>query len=322
MSNTVTISFASHSLGDNISWVPYCEEYKRKHNLEKVFVVTQFNHLFQPIYPELTFIPRKTKVQGKHIAINGRHLMEASNFWADTPKDIPYVNQLSVQGIAASCLGLDLNLDLKPRIAIPDEPRRLQSKYVCIAIQSTTQAKYWNRKNGWEQVIKYLKRKKYKVICLDKYKIFGHKPKWNVMPKGAINKTGDIPLEDRIIDLKYADFFIGLTSGLTWLAHAVNTPIIQIVGVSTPDYQFNTNGIGFNHIGNNIWKCNDSENNKNIQVIYNDDDNVCRNCHASHILNPKDWFWCPENKNFECTNSIKPESIFRAIDNIIKEKNV
>ena len=42
----VFISFESSSLGDTISWVPYCEEFRKKHDCE-VVVSTFSNFLFE-----------------------------------------------------------------------------------------------------------------------------------------------------------------------------------------------------------------------------------------------------------------------------------
>ena len=57
----VFISFESSSLGDTISWVPYCEEFRKKHNCE-VVVSTFKNFLFEKTYPNLKFVkPRITK---------------------------------------------------------------------------------------------------------------------------------------------------------------------------------------------------------------------------------------------------------------------
>jgi hypothetical protein len=30
-----------------------------------------------------------------------------------------------------------------------------------------------------------------------------------------------------------------------------------------------------------------------------------------------DWYWCPENKNFECTTQITPEMVIEKIDLIL-----
>jgi len=44
---------------------------------------------------------------------------------------------------------------------------------------------------------------------------------WNHLPNGAEDETGARPLEERARWLKHAEFFVGLSSGLSWLAWVV-----------------------------------------------------------------------------------------------------
>ena len=56
----VYISFGSKSLGDTLAWMPYCEEFRKKHNCELI-VSTFLNSLFVDQYPEIEFVePGKT----------------------------------------------------------------------------------------------------------------------------------------------------------------------------------------------------------------------------------------------------------------------
>jgi autotransporter strand-loop-strand O-heptosyltransferase len=50
------------------------------------------------------------------------------------------------------------------------------------------------------------------------------------IPHGVEDETGDRPLQERARWLRHADFFIGLSSGLSWLAWAVGTPVVMISG--------------------------------------------------------------------------------------------
>ncbi len=52
----VLISFDSNSLGDNIAWMPYVEEFRKTHNCN-VIVSTFFNELFKSKYSDLEFMP-------------------------------------------------------------------------------------------------------------------------------------------------------------------------------------------------------------------------------------------------------------------------
>ena len=53
----VFICFDSSSLGDNLAWIPYVDEFRKKHNCH-VICSTFWNSLFEKEYPEVEFIPR------------------------------------------------------------------------------------------------------------------------------------------------------------------------------------------------------------------------------------------------------------------------
>jgi autotransporter strand-loop-strand O-heptosyltransferase len=114
----------------------------------------------------------------------------------------------------------------------------------------------------------------------------------------VINKTGNLPLEDRINDIKYAKLFIGVGSGLSWLSWAMNTPTIMISGFSYPYTEF-----------------------QDCERIFNDDSNICGGCFNRHWLNPGDWEWCPDHQNtqrhFECTKTIPPSQVINSINKLL-----
>jgi autotransporter strand-loop-strand O-heptosyltransferase len=112
--------------------------------------------------------------------------------------------------------------------------------------------------------------------------------------EGVINKSGDIPLLDRIADLNFADYFIGVGSGLSWLSWATGTKTMMISGFSKPFSEFSTN----------------------CDRVFND--KVCNGCFNTHRLDPGDWRWCPMQKEtpreFECTKTITPEEVIAILD--------
>ncbi len=58
----------------------------------------------------------------------------------------------------------------------------------------------------------------YRVICIDQKASHGTGLVWNHIPNGCEDETGDRSLNERARWLKHAEFFIGLSSGLSWLA--------------------------------------------------------------------------------------------------------
>ena len=60
----------------------------------------------------------------------------------------------------------------------------------------------------------------------------------NAAPEGIIDRSGNFPLSDRINYLAHADAFIGVGSGLSWLAWASGTKVVMISGFSKPHTEF------------------------------------------------------------------------------------
>jgi ADP-heptose:LPS heptosyltransferase len=56
----------------------------------------------------------------------------------------------------------------------------------------------------------------------------------------VVNVTGDISLIDRMVDLYHCEFFIGVSSGLAWLAWALGKHVVMISDVTPSDHEFYT----------------------------------------------------------------------------------
>jgi len=290
------ISIDSESMGDNIAWIPYINEYKNK-NKVIVYVYSKWSKLFLKSYPNLIFISNNNnlKFNKKYILY---YFNDNGNITSNFNNKENKINfrLYPLLHIAPIILNLPIK-DINGKIDIPNKNRNIKQKYVVIAIQSTLQMKYWNYPNGWEIIIKYLQSLKYKIVLIDKYKKFGANGYYNEISKikGVIDKRGNIDLSDRIIDIKYADFMITISSGLAWVAWALKTKVIMISGFTKPWNEFNTNII---RIHNNKV-CNGCWNDINAKIdIFN-------------------WFNCPYNKNFECSKSITPNIIKNAINKLI-----
>ena len=205
----------------------------------------------------------------------------------------------SLQGVACKLLGLE-EKEVKPKITINKQKSTVSNKkYVCIATQSTAQCKYWNRKDGWRKVVDYLKSLGYDVVCIDKDYSYGSEGLMNIIPENAINKTGDLPLENRINDLYNCEFFIGISSGLSWLAWACDKPVVLISGFTDPKLEFFT-----------------------PYRVHNK--NVCNSCwsDANCTFDRSNWLWCPKAKDFECSKEITFEMVKQKIDLLISDKNI
>ena len=285
----VLIELGSGSLGDCVAWVPYAEEF-RKINGCDVYCLTDRNDLYKNSYPNVKFIEHKDKEQytfDKEYKVG----------WYDnTPKEVKNKEE---QYTASYYLGLK-HKEIRPKIDIHNKERNIEGKYVCISVHSTAQCKYWNNPEGWDKTVNYLNELGYKVVCIDKQSSFGNDTVRNYIPEGVINKTGDFPLQERITDLHNCEFFIGLGSGLSWLAWGLNKDVVLISGFSNEKTEFYTP----------------------FRVINKD---VCNSCWNEEEFDKSNWLWCPRHggteREFECSKKITFEMVKEKID-AVRIKNL
>ena len=108
---------------------------------------------------------------------------------------------------------------------------------------------------------------------------------------------GALPLQERINLLKDADFYIGLSSGLSWLAWGCQIPVIMISGFTNPLNEYKTPYRVINY-------------------------NACNSCWNDMRLDFDhfDFLWCPRHKgtdrHFECTKLISAEQVITTIKKI------
>ena len=181
----------------------------------------------------------------------------------------------------------------------PTAPREIQEKYVCIAVQASGIMKRWLYPEGWDIVVEYLKSLGYRVLCIDGANTVIENGCEITMPAGAEDFTGMKPLMERINLLAYADFFIGLGSGLSWLADACGIPVVLISGFSLPMGEFETPYRVTNQL-------------------------VCHGCYNDIRVNWKDI--CPYHRGtereFECSKSITPLQVVQTIERLREDKGL
>lgn len=285
----VYIHFDSKSIGDTLAWIPYVEEFRIQNDCE-VICSTFHNDWFKSIYPKITFINPGEPSPEVYTQF-GIGLFYLPNGEWDTDKHPSFPLSHPLQKIASDILGLEYK-EIKPSIKHSSK-RLIKEKYVTISIQSTAQSKYWNYKGGWQQVVNYLNSKGYKVVCVDQHKVFGRVGFMNESPEGVLDYTNK-SLNEVASLINHADFHIGISSGLSWLAWALNTHVIMISSFSKPWCEFQSN----------------------CTRIYND--TPTSGYFNTHRLNPSDWNWYPFKKiksmeDWYEIETITPEQVINEI---------
>lgn len=286
----VYIAFCSSSLGDTLAWFPIVEEFRKRHKC-KIICSTFHNFFFEDTYPFIEFVK-------PGVVVNSIYAMyEIGWFYKNDVVDfdkVPYdFKKFNLQHTASTILGMGMINEIRPILA-HNLNHIEKKKTVCIAIHSTAQCKYWNNPNGWQDVVNFLNSHGYEVILISKEsgEYMGNTP-----PTGITDKTGNIPLTDRMKDLLECEFFIGIGSGLSWLSWALGTKTVIISGFSEAYSEY-----------------------ADLRII---NERGCHGCFNNYKLDPSDWNWCPVFKgtenSFICTKEISSNYVISHIKNILKK---
>ena len=222
--------------------------------------------------------------------------------------DLTYDFNKPIQQGYAEQLGFINAPYIRPNILIPNMERPIKNKYITIGIHSTSQLKYWNHPKGkrvqpeapyWDELCGMIRKEGYTPVVVEQYEMFGWAPFRNGLPSKSNKKFGQSFLESMNL-IYHSEFYIGLSSGMSWVAHAMGKPVAMIanftedwneIDLSLPDYIRITNK------------------------------NVCHGCwnliNKEYNFEVSDWYWCPKhkdtNKQFECHTSITPEYVYNEI---------
>ena len=277
----VYISIDSRSLGDSVAWIPYMLEFKNAHNC-KLIVSTFWNNLFEKEYPEIEFITPGTVVSNIYAMYRIG--------WFNNPDMEPVKpNTVRLQEAASNILGLEFK-EIKPKINFTPGKRPFAKRYVAIANESTSGLKYWNNPTGWKELTRYLLQNGYEVVNVSK----------NGDPIDGVVQVSDNSIENTMNTIYHSDLFIGLSSGLSWLAWALGKKVVMISNFTKEDHEFVSDCIRIT----NPSVCNGCWNNPNF------------------MFDKGDWYWCPIHKNterqFECHKSITAKMVIDSISEIIE----
>jgi autotransporter strand-loop-strand O-heptosyltransferase len=292
----VKIVNESSSLGDLISWVPYIQEFKNKHDCEIDFYTPNKN-LFEDQYPQITFYNyNQDNIKYSNIyyasykigffGIENKHLCK---------KDFRLIG---LQEIASGILGLE-HKEILTNVTVKNKERKLNDKYVCISTASTAGCKHWHHENGWQNVVDYLNKLGYKVVVIQKESL-------DYMDLKGLNNVihpTTSSIDDAITWLHNCEFFVGLSSGISWLAWALKKKVVMISGFTKEFNEFYTP----------------------YRII---NKNVCNGCwnNIKYKFDAGDWNWCPAFKNtnrrFECSKSITFDVVKEKIDLLLNDLEI
>jgi autotransporter strand-loop-strand O-heptosyltransferase len=293
----VIIMLPKGSVGDTIAWFPACMEWLAQY--PDCHLTVQMAEALIPLFDfdgsKISFVhhdddlPLEEAYATYYVGL----------FIEDTERvhnPIDY-KLTSLVDIARIILGLQSGKEVRPFIACSwgCSKRPISEPYVCIAAQSTAGAKMWLNPYGWGPLVAQLKKDGFRVICIDRDVASGDRIFWHFMPIGVEDETGNRPFSERVNWIRHCEFFIGLSSGLSWLSWALHKPTVLISGFTHPNTEFYTPYRVFNPL-------------------------ACNSCWNRHLFDNQDFLWCPDHadtpKHFECSNSISAHHVMRLIKTI------
>lgn len=289
----VVINMPVPTMGDSIAWFSSVLAFSKKHSCQVYAVMPEHTRcLFESDYPNIKFISADDieRIQPYASFQMGVDSTEDS---AISPVDY---RQVPLHEYGAYILGL-YPLEVLPGAPVLTGNYGINKPYVCISTQASGLCKMWMHPDGWEKVVGFLNDSGYRVLDVDLHRKQYNGIFQNAIPRNAEDFTGNISLRERASLISGADFFIGLGSGLSWLANCCDVPVVLISGFSLPHSEFYTPYRVINY-------------------------NVCHGCYSDtrYTLNPQEYDWCPKHKgtprHFECTRGITPEMVIEKIKTI------
>ena len=234
-------------------------------------VSTFWNNLLH--YPELEFVKPGTPVNCYAMYIIGWHY--------DENREPELCNTIPLQKTATNILGLEFTEE-RPVLAYTPVKFENAGSFVTIATNSTSGCKFWTKK-GWQEVINYLVDQGYSVYNVSKEK----------NPFDNCVQIEDTSMENTINMICNSKFFIGLSSGLSWLAWALNVKVFMISNFTEADHEF-------------------------TDCVRITNTNVCHGCWNEEGIkfDRGDWNWCKHkgtDKHFECHTAITGQMVIEKI---------
>lgn len=288
---TVLINLLSDAIGDTIASSPYASEFQKKNNCKVYFKINgRIIPFLRDVYTNISFVDKKTVVD------------------FDEEIKLDYIFNKNVQGGFAEQLGFPNPLYIRPRIKIGDFLRTIKNKYIVLGVHSTGQIRYWNHPSGiksqpsapnWNDLSGRFRKLGYTPVTIERDELFGSPPFFNGVPSKSNKKIG-IDLLESLKLISHCEFYVGLNSGMAWLAHALGKKVVMISNFSEDWNEFDLSLDDY------------------IRIT---DKSVCHGCwnkiDIDHQFDPNDWYWCPIHKGterqFECHKSITVDSVIEQI---------
>lgn len=279
---------SSRAIGDTLAFLPYAYLYRQKFNCHvSCWVDEPLSEFIKFLYPDLPQIN----------SIDDTYATYYLGTWTGGPYGSPFDGRIFPLWMAAGPL-VGISEPAPPIIKKVNIPPLLKEPYICIGVQASAPRKGWLYPDGWNIVVRELKKMGYRVLCIDRHTLTRADGYEITCPSEAEDLTGDIPLMERAKLLSNANCFIGISSGLAWVAHAMGCPVVMISGITESYNEFSTPYRVINRL-----VCHGCFNDSNVNFMH---DPVCPYHHGTE-------------RELECSKKISPFAVLTAAAKALAE---
>lgn len=252
----IGINLATGALGDTLSWTGSVLKFYEKHKPKKIYIATSWSNLFDKTkYPsDMIFLDRAFLNENRVYPLDcdTLHLLGISREHETidsmrenhaTPCNWKTTNMVDTENFA---LGVETGA-IRPHL-IPLPPERLiQKPYVTICNNTTQKVKHILSNKVWMSLVEEIKKMGLEVVHVGNTQSF--------FPGVTDGCSDDIRVAMRFI--RDAEFHIGLSSGLSWMAWAYSKHVLMLSNFTHEGYEFiegNTrilnNMVSYGHFNN------------------------------------------------------------------------
>lgn len=289
----VFIDLSFGALGDSVAWLPAAVRFFKKWDCRGI-VCMKPEHipLFRDCYPEIQFVTPSEETTDLSTRCYARYGVAVIGY-GDTFLEVIDFRKNNLIRHAEMILGMEPDKN-PPKIieGYGETPKEIDGKpYVCIATRASRHCKEYHFADGWRIICEKLKERGFVPVCIDGDNI-------NMPEAACVDCTGMRPLPGRVKLLHGAAFFIGLPSGLSWVAWACGIPVILISGFTDPYVEFET------------------------PYRVSPPPGVCHGCWGTLDHRGSDFDKCIRGLDNECTKRITPDMILEACDRAIADHGI
>jgi autotransporter strand-loop-strand O-heptosyltransferase len=210
----------SFCVGDTICFSKFIGSFMEYHKPKKIFVTTFFPDFFVSDDPRVEFIPSSSPGVSLEIDIHINVGYDKNNvdhtigglFYAT--RDSMFLPQSVPHG----------------RSFMKPISKKRQPKKIVIAPESLKKIARWDYPNGWQTVVDHFLQRGYQVynVSYENY----------INLEGVINYNGFDDINVSLGHILESSVFVGLSSGLAWMAWVYDIPTVMISGFTKDHNEF------------------------------------------------------------------------------------